>query len=78
MEWREAAKWFVLMVSAGVVTAIAIEIVTRELQNRAILAARSEIGRLLLSAQSQSQEETQSSNPNSFYDNSGVGYTNIT
>lgn len=82
MEWKESAKWFVLMVSAGVVTAVAIQFVTRYLEQRAVLAAKAEVQKLVMAAAAQMQASAQ--NPvqempsHLILDESGVGYTNIT
>lgn len=81
MEWKESAKWFVLMVSAGVVTAVAIQFVTRYLEQRAILAAKVEVQKLVMAAAAQMQADAQ--NPaqelpsHLILDESGVGYTNV-
>lgn len=82
MEWREGFKWFTLMVAAGVVTAIAIEFVTRYLEQKAILYARAELERLMVAstqATAQPQDYSQTNKPSHLVvDNSGLGYTNIT
>lgn len=59
-DWKTAFKWFAVLVSAGIVSALAIEFVTGYLQQRAILAARSEIQQVLLAA---SQSQTRVTSP---------------
>lgn len=62
ISWSEAAKWVIIMVSAGVVTGLALYYVTGTLQNQAVMAARAEFEKLLLAGnqpQTQSQNQTE-------------------
>ena len=64
MELKEMLKWGVLMVVSGVVTAVAIQLVTKQLEDKAILAARAELERLMVAAASQrTQQEVVTQNP---------------
>jgi hypothetical protein len=46
-----AIKWFAVLVAAGVTTAVAVEFITKRLQDYAVLAARSEVQKLILATQ---------------------------
>ena len=73
-------KWFVIMVAAGVTTAIAVELVTRRMQDLAILSARAELERLIVATMAKQNAGSSSAEPtaNVVLDNSGIGYSNLT
>lgn len=73
-------KWFAIMVAAGVTTAIAVELVTRRMQDLAILSARAELEKLIVATTAKQNSPVPSAEPaaNVIIDNSGIGYSNLT
>ena len=76
------------MVAAGVVTAVAIEFVTKKVQEMAILSAKAELQSLMVAAAHEKMgKNPQSAPPPSvvadddtrhlIFDNSGIGYTHV-
>jgi len=56
--WKDTLKFMAVLVASGVVTAVAVEWVTRRLEERAILAARAELQQTLtLLAQAQQPQQ---------------------
>lgn len=52
------AKWGILLVTSGVVTAVAVEFIMKYARDTAILAARAEMQQLMLAAAAKSQAQT--------------------
>lgn len=54
MDWN-SVKWFAILVAAGVTTAVAVELVTKKMQDYAVLAARAEVQKLILAVQEEAK-----------------------
>lgn len=59
---KEGVKYLLLAVASGVVTAIAVQLATKYLEQKAILAARAEIQSLMMAA-AQAQAQTTQPQP---------------
>ena len=49
-DWKSGLKLFAIIAGAGVITGLAVTLITRHLENVAILAAKAEMQKLLLAA----------------------------
>lgn len=58
-DWKSSLKWFAIIAGAGIVTGLAVTLITRHLENIAMLAAKAEMQKLLLAAAATSTQKTE-------------------
>jgi Tfp pilus assembly protein PilE len=61
MDWKEMTKWSVLMITSGIVTAVAIEFITGYARQQAAQAARAELQQIMIAASKFQPQQTTSS-----------------